>query len=114
MGRAPCATWQPGKDEEGFFHSVVIRLNADFSPARDWSAAHAIVFPNFGESDWTTPLARHHYANVRYYSRPHVEPDLSGQTVWVRTACGPVADAAPRRDPVAAMRNARSHGRDRA
>lgn len=90
-GRAPCATWQPGMDDEGFFHSTVIRLEGDFSPARDWSAAHAIVFPGFGESDWATPLARHRYPNVRYYGRPHIQPDLSEQLVWVRTACGPVA-----------------------
>ena len=87
-GRAPCSTWQPGRNEKTFFTSVVIRLNADFSPVHDWRAAYAIVFPDFSENDWTTPLMRQRYGNVRYFSRPHVEPDLSDHTIWVRTACG--------------------------
>ncbi|WP_174297687.1 hypothetical protein [Sphingomonas bacterium] len=89
MGRAPCAMWQPGKDDaDNIFHSVVVRLNADFSPVRDWRAADAIVFAGFSENEWATALALHRFANVRYYTRPHVEPDLSARTVWVRAACG--------------------------
>lgn len=94
-GRAPCQTWPPGdtgtrQRGDSFFTSTVIRLNADFSPARDWQAAQAILFPAFSENDWATPLTMGHHANVRYFTRPHVVPDLSEQTVWVRTACGPL------------------------
>ena len=68
--------------------STACPSNSTSRLVHDWSAAHAIFFANFSEHDWTTTLALNRASNVRYYTVAHVEPDVSDQTIWVRTACG--------------------------
>lgn len=89
MGRAPCAVWPLGQAEEDSpFHSVIVELNADLSPVRGNGTPYAIVFANFAEHDWVTALDAGRVPGVRFFTRGRVLPDLSEQTVWVRTGCG--------------------------
>ena len=88
MGRAPCALWKSGQQEPDFGYSVITQLGRDLSPTEGNETPAVIIFANFGEYDWTTPLTTQEVPGVRYFTRARVPPDLSDQIVWIRTRCG--------------------------
>ncbi len=90
-GRGPCATWPPTRNRpDAGYHSVVLQLARDFSPATGNEAPYAIILADAGQQDWAfaeQDLA----ADLVLPAGRHVVPDLANRVVWLRRSCGPAS-----------------------
>ena len=87
-GRGPCATWPASHSRTGGeYHSTVLQLARDFSPAQGKDAPYAIILADVGQQDWelaATDLA----ADLVLPVGRHVVPGSQNRVVWLRRSCG--------------------------
>ncbi len=90
MGRSPCIVSPPSrpKPDDGYA-SEEVQLNSDLSIDVREGAPYAIVLPGLPQAEWAPDFVRDWLrADLHFFTREHVTPDLGLQELWVRARCG--------------------------
>ena len=90
VGCTPCIVSPPSHPRlEDGYASEAVELDRDLSIDVRQGAPYAIVLPGLPQADWSPDLVRDRLrADLRFFTRERVVPDLGLQELWVRARCG--------------------------